>query len=120
VRERMGAGVYGCDICQQVCPWNRGVEKRRGKLALDTAEPLVSLAEWLTAGDSELVARFGRLYFPRRDPRFLRRNALVALACTGTREHEPLLERYAGGGDELLAEHARWALNRVRERLGRL
>ncbi|MHB8060304.1 MAG: tRNA epoxyqueuosine(34) reductase QueG, partial [Gaiellaceae bacterium] len=40
VREQMGASVYGCDICQQVCPWNRGVEKRRAKLPLDKAEPL--------------------------------------------------------------------------------
>ncbi len=115
VRERMGASVYGCDICQQVCPWNRGAEKRRGKLALDAAEPLVSLEDWLTADDRELVARYQRLYFPRRDPRFLRRNALVALAGMGTKEHESLLERYAGGGDELLAEHARWALSRLRE-----
>ena len=114
-RERMGASVYGCDICQQVCPWNRGAEKRRGKLALGAAEPLVSLEDWLTVGDRELVVRYQRLYFPRRDPRFLRRNALVALASTGTREHEPLLVRYAGGKDELLAEPARWALNRLRE-----
>jgi len=117
VRERMGASVYGCDICQRVCPWNRGPEKRRGKLALDTAEPLVSLEGWLTARDEDLVKRYQRLYFPRRDPRFLRRNALVALADRGAKEHEPLLDRYANGGDELLAEHARWALARVRERL---
>ena len=115
MREKMGVGVYGCDICQQVCPWNRGAEKRRAKLALGGAEPLVSLEEWLSADDRELVARYRRLYFPRRDPRFLRRNALVALADTGTRVHEPLLERYAGSGDELLAEHARWALSRLRE-----
>jgi epoxyqueuosine reductase len=114
-RQRMGASVYGCDICQQVCPWNRGAEKRRGKLALGAAEPLVSLEDWLTADDRELVARYQRLYFPRRDPRYLRRNAIVALASTGTSEHEPLLVRYAGGTDELLAEHARWALNRLRE-----
>jgi epoxyqueuosine reductase len=119
MRERIGASVYGCDICQQVCPWNRGVEKRKGKPALGTAEPLVSLEDWLSAGDRELATRYRRLYFPRRDPRFLRRNALVALASTGAREHEPLLERYALGGDELLAEHAGWALGRLRERLGR-
>jgi epoxyqueuosine reductase QueG len=73
----------------------------------------------LTADDRELVARYQRLYFPRRDPRYLRRNALVALASTGTSEHEPLLVRYAGGTDELLAEHARWALNRLRESTAR-
>ena len=119
MRERMGANVYGCDICQQVCPWNRGVEKRREGLALGASEPLVSLEEWLTIDGAELATRYRRLYFPRRDPRFLRRNAIVALASAGTREHEPLLERYASGEDELLAEHAHWALGHLRERLGR-
>ncbi len=119
MREQMGASVYGCDICQRVCPWNRGLEKRRERLALDGAEPLVSLGDWLTADGRDLTVRYRRLYFPRRDPRFLRRNALVALAAAGTKEHEPLLERYALSGDELLAEHAGWALNRLRERLAR-
>lgn len=119
MRERIGATVYGCDICQQVCPWNRGIEKRKGEQKLGAAEPLVSLEDWLTAGDEELVARYRRLYFPRNDPRFLRRNALIALAATGASKHEPLLERYADGEDELLAEHAQWALHRLRERLDR-
>jgi epoxyqueuosine reductase len=115
VRAEMGASVYGCDICQQVCPWNRGVEKRQAAVA-DPGEPVVSLADWLTAADGELLDRYRRLYVPRRDPRFLRRNAIVALASTGTEEHAPLLERYATGGDELLADCARWALERMRSR----
>ena len=118
IRSELGATVYGCDICQQVCPWNRGVEKRRAGLP-DAGESLVSLEDWLTASDEELLERYARLYIPRRDPRFLRRNALVALASTGTRAHLPLLERYADGADELLADHARWAIRRLRERLDR-
>lgn len=116
MREQMGAAVYGCDICQQVCPWNRGVEKRMAASTTDLGEPLVSLEDWLVTGDRELIDRYRRLYVPRREPRFLRRNAIVALASTGTSEHEPLLERYAGADDELLGEHARWALSRIRER----
>ncbi len=119
VREKMGASVYGCDICQQVCPWNRGVERRRASPAFQAGEPLVSLEDWLTSGDEELLDRYRRLYIPRRDPRFMRRNAIVALASAGTSEHEPLLERYAVGQDELLVEHARWALGRLHERSDR-
>jgi epoxyqueuosine reductase len=119
VREKMGASVYGCDICQQVCPWNRGVEKRGGKSTFEAGEPLVSLRDWLTTGDRELLARYQRLYVPRRDPRVMRRNAIVALASTGAREHEPLLERYAQGRDELLVGHARWALSHLRARVDR-
>src|SRR5213080_2250522 len=47
-RPELGAQVYGCDICQDVCPWNRGVEKRRaGEGPPAQAEPHVSLVEWL-------------------------------------------------------------------------
>ena len=78
-RSELGPQVYGCDICQDVCPWNR----------------------WYVAG---------------RDPRWLRRNALIALGNTGGSEHVPLLERYAEDDDPMLAEHASWSLARVEER----
>ena len=49
VMEALGDRVYGCDICQDVCPWNAGVEKRRAGAPLEAnAEPTVSLADWLT------------------------------------------------------------------------
>jgi epoxyqueuosine reductase len=115
-REELGAQVYGCDICQDVCPWNRGIEKRRaGEAAPEHAEPHVSLVEWLELGDEELRERYERLYFPRKDPRFLRRNALVALGNTGDPEHRPAVEAYAEHGDPLLREHAEWALARMDE-----
>jgi epoxyqueuosine reductase len=117
VRAPLGDRVYGCDICQDVCPWNRGVEKRRAGEALpDGAEPAVSLVEWLEAGGSELSERYQRLYFPRNDPRYLRRNALVALGNGGTEEHRDALERFACDPDPLLREHAQWALRRLAER----
>jgi epoxyqueuosine reductase len=116
VREALEDRVYGCDICQDVCPWNRGVEKRRaGDEPHPASEPHVSLVDWLAGGES-LRERYARLYVPRNDARFLRRNALVALGNAGGEEHRPLLERYAGGEDELLREHAEWALARLEER----
>jgi epoxyqueuosine reductase len=79
-RAKLGAQVYGCDICQDVCPWNRGVEKRRANVALpEGAEPHVSLADWLAADPQELRTRYRRLYVPRNDGRFLQRNARIAL-----------------------------------------
>jgi epoxyqueuosine reductase len=106
-REPMGDMVYGCDICQEVCPWNRGVEKRRA--SAEPGEAAVSLADWLTAGD--LAEQYDRLYVPKNDARYLRRNALVALGNTGG---DPELARpYAEGDDELLREHAQWALERL-------
>jgi epoxyqueuosine reductase len=113
-RERLGAQVYGCDICQDVCPWNRGAEKRAADLALsDEAEPVVSLLDWLEAPDEELRERYDRLYVPRNDPRYLRRNALVAAGNSGDARLAPAVERYAESDDELLAEHAVWARDRL-------
>jgi epoxyqueuosine reductase len=116
IREALGDRVYGCDICQDVCPWNRGVEKRRagGQPPVD-AEPHVSLVEWLELSDEELRTRYERLYFPRKDPRYLRRNALVALGNSGDPELRPIAETYAAGEDPLLREHAEWALARLDE-----
>ena len=116
-REALGAQVYGCDICQDVCPWNRGIENRRAwqEPPMD-AEPTVDLVEWLRAGDADLRARYDRLYVPRNDGRYLKRNALVALGNVGGPEHVPEIERYAHDDDDLLREHAEWALSRIAER----
>ncbi len=113
-RAALGAQVYGCDICQDVCPWNRGVQKRRADEPEGDAH--VDLVAWLEGDGQELVTSFDRLYVPRNDPRWLRRNAAVALGNVGTPEHAPALARAAAGEDELLAEHARWALARIEER----
>ena len=114
-RAELGAQVYGCDICQDVCPWNRGIEKRRaGETPDRDLEPHVSLVEWLEASDEELRGRYDRLYFPRNDPRYLRRNALVALGNSGDPEHATAAEPYAAGDDSLLRDHAEWALERLR------
>jgi epoxyqueuosine reductase len=116
VRVALGDRVYGCDICQDVCPWNRGVEKRRAAPASEDAEPHVSLVEWLEAEDAELRVRYDRLFVPRNDPRYLRRNALVALGNGGRPEHRQHIEPYAESEDELLREHAEWALARLDDR----
>jgi len=114
-REEMGSYVYGCDICQDVCPWNRGTEKRRvGARIPEDAEPVVSLVDWLEATDDDLRARYDRLYFPRNDPRYLRRNALIAAGNSGDAALLPAVKRWSESDDSLLREHAEWALGRLR------
>ena len=80
-REALEAQVYGCDICQDVCPWNRGIERRRaGDPVPAGAEPHVDLVEWIESDPTELRERYARLFVPRNDGRFLQRNASIALA----------------------------------------
>jgi epoxyqueuosine reductase len=117
IRPALGDTVYGCDICQDVCPWNRGVERRRaGETVALGAEPAVSLVDWLESDPQELRRRYDRLYVPRNDGRLLQRNALVALGNSGDARHLPLADELAAGEDELLAEHAGWAAGRIRAR----
>jgi epoxyqueuosine reductase len=114
-RSDLGTQVYGCDICQDVCPWNRGIERRRaGSEPPPEATPHVSLVDWLAGDGDELVRRFDRLYVPRNDPRFLRRNALVAVGNgAGGDGARHIAELYAADDDPLLREHAEWALARL-------
>jgi epoxyqueuosine reductase len=117
IRPELGDAVYGCDICQDVCPWNRGVERRRADAPLPAgAEPVVSLVDWIERDPDELRRAFDRLYVPRNDGRLLQRNALVALGNGGSPADLPRLEEVAAGEDALLAEHAAWAAARIRER----
>jgi epoxyqueuosine reductase len=76
----------------------------------------VDVLDVLDDTDDDLLARYGRWYLAKRDPRWWRRNALVVLGNVGdpadgrTRR---VVERYRAGADPLLAEHADWAARRL-------
>ena len=114
VMDALDDRVYGCDICQDVCPWNRGVEKRRaGRSLPEGSQPVVSLADWLERDGSELVSDLDRLYVPRNDPRWLRRNALVALGNDARADDAPLAQRYSEDDDPVLRNTAARAVERI-------
>ena len=116
-RAELGAQVYGCDICQDVCPWNRGVEKRRGGEPLpDDATPHVSLVDWLRSDPDELRRRFARLYVPRNDGRRLRLNALVAAGNVGGNGERDAVTAYLDDPDTATRELAAWVLACMEER----
>ena len=118
-REALGGRMYGCDDCQEVCPENLVVERARSDGRLEPGaddEPSVDLLAVLSASDEELLAWLGRWYIPKREPRHLRRNALIALGNIGDGAQptvEEVLCRALGDTDPLIRGHAVWAAARL-------
>jgi epoxyqueuosine reductase len=108
-RVSLGDRIYGCDDCQEVCPPNRRVAPQA---SADCDDARVDVLAMLDSTDDELLAAHGRWYIPRRDPRYLRRNALVVLGNVGSRDDPRVREaiaRHRAADDPLLASHAEWA-----------
>ncbi|HYX68009.1 MAG TPA: tRNA epoxyqueuosine(34) reductase QueG [Terriglobales bacterium] len=116
LREGMGRHVFGCDICQEVCPWNRKAPVTT--LADFQPQPeLVNPAlEWLAQmSEEDFRSRFRGSPLKRAKRAGLRRNAIVALGNSGDRRFLPLLRDLAADPDPNLSSHAQWALRRLQE-----
>ena len=134
-REALGDRIYGCDECQEVCPPSRradtaGNMESPQPASLPTTEPAQATASepqpgpgswidlhWLlSASDEELLSQVGRWYIPAREPRYLRRNALVVLGNAQQPINsglQLLLADYLDHTDDLLVGHAAWAALRL-------
>ena len=121
LRAAHGDQVFGCDICQEVCPWNLRERRRIPPDAHGLRAALAPREEWVAPTLAWLLAldeaswRAATRHTALRRARYqgLMRNALVAAGNSGDPSLAPLVRRHATGSDALLAEHARWALTRL-------
>jgi epoxyqueuosine reductase len=129
-RANMGRHVFGCDICQDVCPWNGGKTnggKTNGAENPAKRAPVTSAAEfkarpelvnpaldWLAGMSRE---EFNRVFkdSPVKRAKYsgMRRNAAIAMGNSGVQSFRPRLETLAADEDTVVAEHAKWALKRL-------
>jgi epoxyqueuosine reductase len=116
MRPKIGRHVFGCDICQDVCPWNRK--------APVSANPALQPDPELIAPELSSLARMDAAEFRRRfrgspisrtKHSGILRNVAITMGNSGNRDFIPDLEHLAHSEDEAVAEHARWAMEKLLE-----
>ena len=117
MRPGIGRQVFGCDICQDVCPWNRNAPVTNNPQFEPRAELVNPELEWLA---NLSVEEFRETFrgSPVKRSRFsgLRRNVTVAMGNSGDTRFLPLLEQLSQDQDAIVAEHARWGLAQLQAR----
>jgi epoxyqueuosine reductase len=121
LREAHGDWGFGCDVCQEVCPWNQRERRRVPDDPIGLRRAIAPRPEWRSPSVAWVLgldreawqAATRRTALRRTRYQGLLRNALVVAGNSGDRSLVPLVRRHAEGDDALLAEHARWALARL-------
>ncbi len=117
LRPLLGDRIYGCDDCLDACPWNRFAQaSRESTFQARPATVGLPLRDFLAMTDDDFRAAFKGSPIKRTKRRGLLRNVCVALGNVGTAADLPALELAAAHEEELIAEHARWAIGRIHER----
>jgi epoxyqueuosine reductase len=114
VRPLLGKWVFGCDVCQEVCPHNEGLAHRVDeRLGMRPDPRELSLAGLLRLDAGQYQNLFQESPMKRSRLEGLKRNAIVAMGNSGRREYEDDLIAVLGKGSRTLRSHAAWALGRL-------
>jgi epoxyqueuosine reductase len=113
-RRGIGRHVFGCDICQEVCPWNRKAPTNSSPGLQPRPELIDPDLEWLaTMGEQAFRQAFRGSPLRRAKRGGLRRNAVVAMGNSGDQRFRPVLQQLIDDADETVASHAAWALRKL-------
>jgi epoxyqueuosine reductase len=111
----LGNRIFGCDICQEVCPWNRRFARSTDESAFQPREEAIApnLLDLMALDDEGFRRRFRGSPVKRAKRRGLLRNVAVALGNWGDPAAVPALARALQDGEPLVRGHAAWALGRI-------
>jgi epoxyqueuosine reductase len=114
MRAGMGRHVFGCDICQDVCPWNRKAPASAEPELQPRPELVNPALEWLAEMNaSQFAETFRGSPVRRAKLSGLRRNAVIAMGNSGNAKFAATLKNLSSDPDPVIAEHARWALEKI-------
>jgi epoxyqueuosine reductase len=124
LRGEMGHHVFGCDICQDVCPWNNKAGNRSAS-AVPEFQPREGLfhpdLKWLASMDESAFRQvFRGSPIKRAKHAGLKRNVAIAMGNSGNRDFIPDLEKLAADSDPVVARHAQWAMEKLASALSKL
>src|SRR5580693_1381035 len=115
LRSGMGRQVFGCDICQDVCPWNRKAPATKAAEFQPRPDLVNPALDWLAEiSAEEFRSTFRGSPLIRTKRTGLRRNAAIAMGNSGDEGFIPLLERMKSDDDEAISESATWAIEKLR------
>ena len=111
----MGNWIFGCDVCQSVCPWPRRFAQptRESFVHYDPEQVAPRLSDLIRLGDNEFRARFRQTPLWRTKRRGLLRNVAVALGNWGDPQAMPALRQALDDPEPLIREHVAWALAQI-------
>lgn len=117
LRKGLGSHLFGCDICQDVCPWNRKAPVTAAPEFQARPELVNPALEWIAQLSPDEFRRAFR-DSPVRRTKFsgLKRNVAVAMGNSGDKKFLPALDMLSQEKDNVVAEHARWAITKLKDK----
>lgn len=107
--EKMGIQIYGCDVCQRACPYNKGYTIEESELAYPNIYSLLNMS------NREFRETYGNTAAGWRGKKTLQRNAIIALGNMRNKEALTLVEEYVNNENEELRAAAIYAVSKIKE-----